>query len=65
VNVIAYYHVQSQLKDGSTEQRIYDVDPRTGEPEWFSDYKVVNGTEEEARAIVRMMNEQFNIEINN
>jgi hypothetical protein len=45
------------------EQRIYDMDPRTREPYWGDKYTVINGNREEANAIVRMMNDQFNFDL--
>jgi hypothetical protein len=45
------------------EQRIYDMDPVTREPVWGDKYTVVNGNREEASAIVRMMNDQFNFDL--
>jgi hypothetical protein len=58
-----YVHVETRLDDGSVEQRIYDMDPVTREPCWGDKYTVVNGNREEASVIVRMMNDQFNFDL--
>ena len=58
-----YVHVETRLNDGSVEQRIYDMDPYTREPHWGDKYTVINGNREEANAIVRMMNDQFNFDL--
>ena len=60
-----YVHVEARLEDGSVEHRIYDINPQTREPCWDSLHTVVGGGADEARAIVSMLNNQFNIEINN
>lgn len=60
-----YVYVEARQRDGSVEHRIYDMNPQTREPCWGHILTVVNGSADEARAIVKMMNHQFNIEINN
>ena len=61
----AYVHVEARLRDGSVEQRIYELDLNIKEPYWGLGYTVVNGNGSEAKAIAKLMNDQFNIEINN
>lgn len=58
-------HVTTRLSDGSVEHRIYNWNPHMREPMWGAPYSVVNGSADEAEAIVKLMNNQFNIEINN
>lgn len=60
-----YVHVEARQPDGSVEHRIYNWNPNAREPCWDSLYTVVGGGADEARAIVSMLNHQFNIEINN
>lgn len=61
----AYVHVTAQLADRSVEHRVYHMDPVSREPMWYSPYSVVEGGASEAKAIVKLLNTQFNIEINN
>lgn len=60
-----YVHVEARQRDGSVEHRIYSWNPHAREPCWDREYTVVGGGADEARAIVSMLNNQFNIEINN
>lgn len=59
-----YVHVTACLSDGSVEHRVYDMDPVSYEPVWHREYFVVNGSADKAKAIVKLLNTQFNIEIN-
>jgi hypothetical protein len=60
-----YVHVEARLEDGSVEHRIYNWNPYTQVPCWDLGHTVVDGDADEAKAIVSMLNNQFNIEINN
>ena len=59
-----YVHVEARQPDGSVEHRIYDMNPQTREPCWELGHAVVSGGADEAKAVVKLMNHQFNIEIN-